>query len=100
MSQMLIANRLHDGLTVFLASDGSWVETIDGGWLIEDKADRVCALRRGKAAENANAIIGPELIEVEEQEGRRAPVSIREAIRASGPTVQAGNHGATHVPVR
>jgi hypothetical protein len=100
MSQMLIANRLQDGLTVFLTRDGSWVETIQAGWLIEDSADCARALRQGKAAEIHNAIIGPELIDVEEQEGRRTPVSMREAIRASGPTVQAGNHGAANVPVR
>ena len=90
MSHMLIANRLHDGLIVFLTSDGLWVESIDDGWLAKDDADRARAQRLGKLAENANQVIGPELIEVTEQQGNRMPVSFREAIRAAGPTVQTG----------
>lgn len=97
---MLIANRLQDGLIVFLAVDGQWVESIHEGWLIEDQPDHARALRRGKTAEISNIVIGPELIEVTERQGRRMPVSMRDAIRASGPTVQAGNHGAAHVPLR
>ncbi len=89
MSHMLIANRLHDGLVVFLAADGSWVESIANGWLAEDDADRTRALQRGKEAQYANQVIGPDLIEVTEHQGIRMPVSIREAIRAAGPTVQA-----------
>jgi len=85
---MLIANRLHDGLVVFLAPDGSWVESIDNGWLAEDKLDRARAMRRGEEAQYANQVIGPDLIEVVEKQGIRLPVSIREAIRAAGPTVQ------------
>ena len=90
MSHMLIANRLHDGLVVFLASDGSWVESIANGWLTEDESDRNRAIQRGQKAQYANHVIGPDLIEVVEQQGIRMPVSIREAIRASGPTVQTG----------
>ena len=90
MSHMLIANRLHDGLIVFLTSDGSWVESIEDGWLAKDAADRARALRLSKLAEHANQVIGPELIEVTEQQGARIPVAIREAIRAAGPTVQTG----------
>jgi hypothetical protein len=87
---MLIANRLHDGLVVFLAPDGSWVESIANGWLAEDESDRTRAIRHGKKAQFANHVIGPDLIEVVENHGIRLPVSIREAIRATGPTVQTG----------
>lgn len=88
---MLIANRLHDGLVVFLAADGAWVESITNGWLTRDESDRSRALQRGKEAQYANQVIGADLIEVVEQQGIRMPVSIREAIRATGPTVQTGD---------
>jgi hypothetical protein len=100
MSQMIIANRLHDGLIVFLAADGVWVESIQEGWLIEGDPDRSGALRIGELAQRSNQVVGPDLIEVTERNGTRMPVSVREAIRASGPTVQTGAHGAVHVPVR
>jgi hypothetical protein len=92
MSHMLIANRLNDGLVVFLAPDGSWVESIDKGWLAEDESDCKNALQRGNQAQYANHVIGPDLIEVAENHGIRVPVSIREAIRAAGPTVQTGGN--------
>jgi hypothetical protein len=88
---MLIANRLHDGLVVFLAADGSWVESITNGWLTRDESERSRALQQGKEAQYGNQVIGPDLIEVVEQQGIRMPVSIRESIRATGPTVQTGN---------
>lgn len=87
---MVIANRLNDGLVVFLAADGSWVESIATGWLTEDDPDSARALQRGKDAQYINKVIDPNLIEVTEQQGIRKPVSIREAIRANGPTVQTG----------
>jgi len=90
MSHMLIANRLYDGLVVFLAPDGSWVESIANGWLAKDESDRTRALQHGKEAQYANQVIGPDLIEVTEHQGIRMPVSIREAIRSAGPTVQTG----------
>ena len=40
MAQMLIANRLGDGLVVFRAADGGWVESINAGQVIED-ADEI-----------------------------------------------------------
>ncbi|MDH3510027.1 MAG: DUF2849 domain-containing protein [Gammaproteobacteria bacterium] len=92
MSHMVIANRLHDGLVVFLAADGSWVDSIARGWLAEDEPDRTRALQRSMEAQYANQVIGPDLIEVTEQHGVRMPVSIREAIRAAGPTVQTGRN--------
>ena len=92
MSHMLIANRLNDGLVVFLAPDGSWVESIDKGWLAEADSESPHAMRRGNQAQCANHVIGPDLIQVVENHGIRVPVSIREAIRAAGPTVQTGGN--------
>ena len=87
MPQMLIANRLTDGLVVFRASDGAWVESIEDGALVEDDdADELLA--RGREDEAANLVIDPNLIPVSAVSGKRTPDSVREAIRAAGPTIE------------
>jgi hypothetical protein len=89
MFQMVIANRLHDGLVVFLAADGRWVESIaDGGLTSTDEAANAL-LERALREEGECHVIDPYLIEVTSAEGTRRPVVYREAIRALGPTVAA-----------
>jgi hypothetical protein len=87
MSQMLIANRLGDGLVVFRAADGGWVESIDAGLVIADADEAERLLEQSLADERNNMVIDPNLIAVTDEGGSRRPVSIREAIRAAGPTI-------------
>ncbi len=91
MSQILIATRLSDGLVVYLASDGSWVESIARSSVALNEPDGEQLLQIGKQAEIDCKVIDPYLIEVTETKGVRRPVVFREAIRAGGPTVQTGN---------
>jgi hypothetical protein len=86
MSQMIIANRLLDGLVVFWAGEAPWVESIDDGTLLEANAEE--ALARAKQDEDRCLVVDPNLIEVEVEEGRRKPTAMREAIRAFGPSVR------------
>jgi len=84
---MLIANRLGDGVVVFRAFNGSWVESIDDGALVaDDAADSL--LEAGRVDESNNLIIDPNLIAVSARDGKRTPSQIREAIRATGPTIE------------
>ena len=87
MAQMLIANRLGDGLVVFRAADGGWVESIDAGLVIADADDAAQLLEQSLADERNNKVIDPNLIAVTDEAGNRRPVAIREAIRAAGPTI-------------
>jgi hypothetical protein len=84
---MLIANRLGDGLVVFRAPDGAWVESIEDGALVDDEASGEL-LEAGRIDEQNNLIIDPNLIAVGLQSGKRRPEQIREAIRAAGPTIE------------
>lgn len=88
MAQMLIANRLGDGLVVFRAADGGWVESIEAGLLIGDEEAAEGLLEQSMADARNNLIIDPNLIGVTERAGRRVPDAIREAIRAAGPTIE------------
>jgi hypothetical protein len=93
MLQMIIANHLRDGRVVFLAQDGSWVDSISDGQLILDESESSRLLEVGKRGEQDSLIIDPCLIDVVEQSGIRRPTVFREEIRATGPTVQTNERG-------
>jgi hypothetical protein len=90
MKQVLTANRLGDGRVVFLDRDGGWTTDIDAAQLAtsEEAAARLAAA--GERAERDCVVVGPYLIAVRDDGGRIRAAAIREAIRATGPTVQAG----------
>ena len=85
---MVIANRLSDGLVVFLAAGEDWVEQIDSGLVVDDSAEAERLLAVAKRHETDNLVVEPALIDVAQRDGRLRPVAIREAIRAFGPTVR------------
>ena len=88
MPQMIIANRLADGLVVFLDPEEGWDTAIRAGTVIETDADAARLLTVAKRHEVECLVIDPQLIEVEIENGRPRPTAIREAIRAYGPTVR------------
>ncbi len=90
MTQVLTANRLDDGRVVFLTPAGDWSPALDDACTVsdDDAAQELSAV--GALAEAACTVIGPYLIRVTEEQGRIRAAVIREAIRADGPTVQAG----------
>ena len=88
MPQMIIANRLRDGLVVFLSPSEGWEPAIGGGTVIETEADATRLLAIAKRHEAECQVVDPTLIEVEVQDGAPRPTAMREAIRASGPTIR------------
>jgi Protein of unknown function (DUF2849) len=88
MPQMIIANRLTDGVVVFLDPRDNWDPSIGGGAVIEGdtEAQRLFAVAKRHEAECR--VIDPTLIEVEIANGQPRPTAIREAIRAFGPTIR------------
>jgi hypothetical protein len=88
MPQMIIANRLIDGVVVFFAPGDAWEPSIDVGMVIGDEALAQQLFAVAKEHETRCVVIDPNLIEVEVENGRPRPTAIREAIRAFGPTVR------------
>ena len=86
VSQMIIANRLTDGLVVFLSQNGGWSTDIEQGLVLDDPAEQEARLAAAKRDEDGCIVIDPTLIEVERADGRLRPTAIREAIRAFGPS--------------
>ena len=88
MQEVITANRLTDGLVVFLAADGGWSEDFHKGAVIEDPAAKARALDVAAKAADANLVVDPYPIELELRAGHLAPKALRERIRATGPTVR------------
>ncbi len=95
MTRIVTANRLRDGLVVFLTADGEWSERIGdaAGAMNEAGAQELMAMAKQSAIECR--VVEPYLVEVEIAADGRQPVRHRESIRVSGPTVQTSlNRGA------
>ena len=88
MPQMIIANRLVDGVVVFLAPGDEWSTAIAAGAVIDDEAEAQRLLGVAKQHEARCLVIDPTLIAVKVENGQPKPTEIREAIRAFGPTVR------------
>ncbi len=92
MPQVVSANRLDDGIVVFLARGEAWVEQIAGAEVFSDKAALEAALARGQAAVDENLVVDIAPVDVEITPRGIEPKHIRDRIRAAGPTVRL-DHG-------
>ena len=93
--QLVTGNRLRDGVVVYFAGTGQWSPEIEAALLVEDdKAEALLAeAQQGPAPLPA---VGVELIEATREAGHICPVSLRERIRAFGPTTgPMANHRAS-----
>ena len=92
MPQVISANRLSDGIVVFRASDGRWVEQLRDAEVLPDPAAAKAALVLVQTDIRANQVIEVEAFEVAVKSGQVEPVHLRDRIRARGPTIHPG-HG-------
>ncbi len=84
--QVYTANRLSDGVVVFLSGDERWLEAPDASGVI-DAADKEASMKAvAEAAEAAAIVVSPYPIEVIDEDGEIRPVRLRERIRAYGPS--------------
>ena len=88
MPQMIIANRLTDGLVIYMGAQGEWVHSIHQGAVLEDETEAEHWLTVAQQAVQDSVIVDPYLIKVDIANGERRPVGARETIRAFGPSVR------------
>jgi hypothetical protein len=88
MPEVITANRLTDGVVVFQTVDASWSEDFNRAAVLPDPPATAGALTRAKEDEANNIVVEPYAIAVEERNGHLAPKALREAIRATGPTIR------------
>lgn len=84
--KILTANRLSDGLAVWLARDHSWVEWIADAEIAGDEESVEKLERAGTAAFLKNEVVDVNLIDIDVIDGEIIPKRLRERIRAGGPT--------------
>ena len=88
MDAMITANRLSDGLVVFHDADGGWSEDFHRGAVLSDDGAKAAALARAEQSAADCEVVDPYAIEIESRNGHFVPKALREAIRASGPTIR------------
>jgi len=81
-AQMVTANRLLDGATVYLTAGNGWSERFVDGALWNDKDSAEGALKASDEAVAARLVVGPYLIDVATAEDGPKPTSARERIRS------------------
>lgn len=86
--QAVTANRLADGLVVFLADGERWVEHVNEARLARDKTASDALLAFAEADAARCIVVAPYLIEITETPGGPGPAALRERIRAAGPTIR------------
>lgn len=90
VNQVLTANRLSDGRVVFLTPGGEWSADLGAARVAADAAGQAELSEIGVDAEARCLVVGAYLIDVRMNRGQIEASEVREAIRAAGPTIQAG----------
>ncbi|EJW22048.1 hypothetical protein IMCC14465_04420 [alpha proteobacterium IMCC14465] len=85
--QAVTANRLNDGEVVYFKDNG-WVEDFAEAEIADGLEAAEALLTRASPDNLEVFILDPYLFEVSESDNGFTPVSVRENIRAKGPTVR------------
>lgn len=85
--KVLTANRLGDGIAVWLDASGQWSEHLQQA-LVARHAEAVASLEAiGKRDFAENRVVDVAVVDVGEVDGRLWPTRLRERIRAAGPSI-------------
>jgi hypothetical protein len=89
---MITGNATDDGAPIYLQTNGRWTRRLAEGLAITCEEQRDRLLGEAKAAERI--VCDPYVIDVRQtSRGQLQGASLRERIRAEGPTVSSGGHG-------
>ena len=86
--QVITANRLKDGDVVYLTPENKWSEKIDDAIVARSDEDIAAFMTIAKQAIKDLEIIDPYEFDVEHSGKELKPISMREIIRAAGPTIR------------
>ena len=83
---MITGNATDDGAPIYLQTHGRWTRKLSAGYPVSGEEERDALLAQAKAEQRI--VCDPYAITVERGSlGHLAPTSLRERIRAEGPTV-------------
>jgi hypothetical protein len=87
----ITANRLSDGLVIFLTENRNWSLAVADAELFSDGPELEAALAFGKQQQDVDRyLVDAYAIDIEIVDDKPVPSRIRERIRAEGPTVVYG----------
>jgi sulfite reductase (NADPH) hemoprotein beta-component len=87
MPKLVSANRLSDGIVVYLGADGAWRDTLEEARCFDDEAEAKDGLVAAQDDARRNLVVDPFLVAVESGAEGLRPITLRNAIRARGPTI-------------
>ena len=87
MPKIVSANRLADGIVVYADQSGAWVERLSQAQIFTTKEDAAEGLLRAGEDAKRNLVVEPSLVDVAEDASGLRPATLRETIRAQGPTI-------------
>jgi Protein of unknown function (DUF2849) len=87
MPKVISANRLADGIVVYAGRDGSWSERLSQAKIFASKAEAEAGLLVAQNDAKRNLVVEPVVVEVAEDASGLRAITLREAIRARGPTI-------------
>lgn len=93
MPSVISANRLDDGSVTYLGPDTTWVGALAEARVFAAKPDAAAALELARRAVDGNLVVEPFVVEITEAARGRQALSLRDAIRAAGPTIKYGAVG-------
>lgn len=85
--QVVTANRLDDGIVVYLDPAGGWTERLGAALQIEGESALAAAVALGKKAEADQIVVESYPIDVARDGAVLTALRLRERIRAEGPTI-------------
>ncbi len=85
--KVLTANILIDGNVVYLAAGGAWTERLPEARFLTDESEQTRLLHIAEQDVERQIIVDPYLMDASYGANGPAPVSQRERIRATGPTI-------------
>ncbi len=87
MPKVICANRLADGIVVYAGRDGAWAERLSQAKIFADKAEAEAGRLVAQNDAKRNLVVEPVVVDVAEDASGLRAVTLREAIRALGPTI-------------
>ncbi|MDB5406645.1 MAG: hypothetical protein JWL84_1557 [Rhodospirillales bacterium] len=88
VAHAVTANRLRDGIPVYRTEDGGWSPQFSAVGQLATAAEAEAIAAAAGAVNGKDAVVGAYAITVEVDGAAVRPTSLRERIRAEGPTVQ------------
>lgn len=82
------ANRLLDGEPVYLTAGHDWSEQVRDAAIADGKEEGAALMEVAAKAIADRKVVGAYLFNVDAADGVAVPISVRERIRARGPTVR------------